>query len=229
MRRACFAYVTVNMKRLAIWGASSHAVVVADIVRCQGSYEIVGFLDDVSVDRKNTEFCGAKVLGGAEQLDALHEARVDSFIIAIGDCDARLRIASLVEARGFRLVAAVHPRAVIASSASVGDGTVIAAGAVVNPGAVIGKNVIINTAASVDHECVLEDGVHIGPGVHLGGKCRIGTAAWIGIGATVKDRINIGARSIVGAGAVVLRDIPENVVAYGVPARVVRGNTTNEK
>src|SRR5438093_1194275 len=89
--------VTVNKEKLVIWGASGHAVVVADIVRCQGSYEIAGFLDDVNVHSKNTEFCGAKVLGGGGQLDALIEARLDRFIIAIGDCDTRLRIARLVE------------------------------------------------------------------------------------------------------------------------------------
>ena len=84
---------------------------------------------------------------------------------------------------------------------------------------------IINTCASVDHECVVEEGAHVGPGVRLGGHVRVGKGTWIGIGATVKDRIRIGARAVIGAGAVVLNDIPDGVVAYGVPANVIREST----
>ena len=71
------------------------------------------------------------------------------------------------------------------------------------------------------HHCTIEDGAHISPGVCVGGWTRIGRATWVGIGATVRDRITIGERSIIGAGAVVVKDIPEGVVAYGVPAKVV--------
>ena len=100
--------------------------------------------------------------------------------------------------------------------------SIVVAGAVLNAESVIGQNVIINTLAGVDHECVIGDGAHIGPGAHLGGGCRVGRGTWIGIGACVKDRIAIGENSIVGAGAVVLNDIPSGVIAYGVPAKVVR-------
>jgi acetyltransferase-like isoleucine patch superfamily enzyme len=74
----------------------------------------------------------------------------------------------------------------------------------------------------VDHECVLADGVHVGPGAHLGGRVQVGRAAWIGIGAVVRDRARVGAGALVGAGAVVIRDVPDHVVAYGVPARTMR-------
>jgi acetyltransferase EpsM len=123
---------------------------------------------------------------------------------------------------GFYLATAIHPRAIVAADVSIGAGTVIVAGSVVNPGAHIGENVIINTCASIDHECIIEDGVHICPGVRLGARVRVGRAAWIGIGATIKDRVHIGPGSLIGVGAVVLSDIPGGVVAYGVPARIVR-------
>jgi acetyltransferase EpsM len=96
------------------------------------------------------------------------------------------------------------------------------AGAVINPGVKLGENVIVNTCASVDPECVIEDGAHICPGIHLGGKVSVGRAIWIGIGTTVKERVTVGAGTLIGAGSVVVDDIPDNVIAYGALARVVR-------
>jgi UDP-N-acetylbacillosamine N-acetyltransferase len=210
------------MTRLVVWGASGHALVVADIVRVTGNYEIVGFLDSVNTDRHNTEFCGSRILGGIEQLDWLRLSGVTQLIVAFGDCSARMKTAALAKQKGFTLATAIHPRATIAPDAVVGEGTVVAAGAVVNPGARIGSNVVVNTSASIDHECLIADGAHIGPGAHLGGKVTVGAGTWVGIGAVVRDKIAIGANSVIGAGAVVLSDIPAGVVAYGVPARVIR-------
>jgi len=209
-------------KKLVIWGASGHALVLADIIRLRGEYEIAGFLDDVNPDRRNTEFCGATVLGGQEQLDLLPQMGVHDLLVGFGDCRARLKVAELLLARGFRLTVAIHPQATIAPGVPVGAGTAIMAGAVVNAGSQIGENVIINTCASVDHECIIEKGAHICPGVHLAGKVVVGQATWIGIGATVIDKVRIGEHALIGAGAVVVNDIPDGVVAYGVPARVIR-------
>ena len=205
---------------LAIWGASGHALVVADIVRLQGVYEIVGFLDDVNPGRHGASFCGATVLGGREQLGPLLDQGVRHILLGFGDCRMRQELTTWLQALGFSLPIAVHPRAVVAEDAVIGPGTVIAAGAVVNSAARIGSSVIINTSASVDHECVIGDAAHIGPGAHLAARVVVGQAAQVGIGATVIDRVHIGVGAIVGAGAVVVRDIPDGVVAYGVPARI---------
>lgn len=209
-------------EKLVIWGASGHALVVAEAARSRGEYELVGFLDDVRPGRAGEEFCGARVLGGREQLGALSGAGVGHLIFGFGDCRARLGLAGLARAEGFRLATIVHPRAFVAAGASVGAGSFLAAGALVNAAARIGENVIVNTGASVDHECVVEDGAHICPGVRLAGRVFVGRGAWVGIGATVVDGVRVGAGALVGAGAVVLADVPAGSVAYGVPARVIR-------
>ena len=214
--------------KIVIWGASGHALVVADIVRLSKTYEIAGLLDDVEPDRHNTHFHGIPILGGREQLDRLRDSGVEHLIVGIGDCAARLKLAEIAREKGFSLATAIHPGAIVAAGVEIGPGTMIAAGAVINPGSKIGANVIINTSASVDHECVIEDGAHIGPGVNLGGNVTVGSGSWIGIGAKVRDGIVIGARSIVGAGAVVLRDVPEETVAFGVPAKVKRKIAPND-
>jgi UDP-N-acetylbacillosamine N-acetyltransferase len=206
--------------RIVIWGASGHALVVCDILRELGGYTIVGFLDDIDPRPRWLPRHRGQVLGGAEVLDELRRAGVTELIVAVGDCETRLRLAEIAHAKGFRLATAVHPRATVASDVRIGDGSTICAGAVVNPGCIIGRNAIVNTGATVDHECVLEDGVHVSPGAHLGGGVVVRRAAWVGIGATVNARATVGERSILGAGAVLLSDLPDSVVAYGVPATV---------
>ncbi|MBD2451077.1 acetyltransferase [Nostoc sp. FACHB-152] len=212
----------IRTSKLLLWGASGHALVVADIIRLQGIYEIVGFIDNVNLQRHGETFCGLPILGGQEQLDICKQQGIEHIIFGFGDCQARLKLSELVEKKGFSLATAIHPNATIAADVSIGAGTVIAAGAVVNSGAKIGQNVIINTCASVDHECIIEDGTHICPGVHLAGRVTVGRATWVGIGATVIDSVRIGAGTVIGAGAVVVNDIPDRVLVYGVPAKVIR-------
>jgi UDP-N-acetylbacillosamine N-acetyltransferase len=206
---------------LVIWGASGHARVVANIIGLGGTYRIKGFLDD-DPQRQHTSFCGATILGGRHELGVLRETGVQSLIVAVGHCPARLHLGDLGRAEGFDLATAVHPHAVLAGDVPIGVGTVIAAGAVINPGSTLGENVIVNTGAIVDHECRIDDGAHLSPGVRLAGRVQVGRMTWVGIGAVVKDRVRIGGGSIIGAGSLVLTDIPDGVVAYGVPARVIR-------
>lgn len=208
------------MDKVVIWGASGHALVVADIIRLRAEYQIIGFLDNVTPQRRNTIFCGAQILGGEEQLDGLREQGVNHIIFGFGNYEMRLSLAEYVKLKGFQLASAIHPSAIIAADVSIKSGTVVAAGAVINSGSTIGENVIINTSASVDHECIIGDGAHICPGAHLAGNVTVGRGAWVGIGACVINRISIGSASLIGAGAVVVKDIPDNVVAYGNPAKV---------
>jgi sugar O-acyltransferase (sialic acid O-acetyltransferase NeuD family) len=212
--------------KVVIWGASGHALVVADILRLCGQHEIIGLLDDVNPGRRGQRAGGLPVLGDLEQIDELKRQGLTHVIFGFGDCGARLRLAETVPAMGLEFATAIHPRAIVAADATIGAGTVIAAGAVVNPGAVVGCHCIINTCASVDHDCVIGNAVHLSPGVHLGGLVTVGDAAWICIGATVCDRLKIGTRSIIGAGSVITKDVSEGVVVYGVPGKVIRSVAT---
>lgn len=208
------------MDKILIWGASGHAMVVADIIRLQGQYQIVGFLDNFNRQRKNTSFYGSQILGGEEELDKIRAQGIKYLIFGFGNGNARLKLTELIKSKGFQLSSAIYPSSIIASDVIIGPGTVVAAGTVINSKCLIGENVIINTSSSIDHECIIGDGAHICPGVHLAGKVTVGRAAWVGIGACVIDHISIGKASLIGAGAVVIKDIPDNAVAYGNPAKV---------
>ena len=102
------------------------------------------------------------------------------------------------------------------------DGTVVMQGAVVQSCARIGNHCIINTAASVDHDCVIEDYVHISPNATLCGGVTVGEGSQVGAGAVVIPGIKIGRWSLVAAGAVVMKDVPDNVLVLGNPARVIK-------
>lgn len=208
--------------KLAIWGAAGQARVVAEIVRLEARYELVGFLDDVNPQRKGLAFCNATILGGVEQLQFLKSDEVDHLIFGFGNNRERLKKAAHAEKLGFHMATAVHPRASVSNEAILCPGTVVKAGAIVDPDVTIGQHALISAGATVSHGCVLEEGARLSGGANLAAEVRVGRAAWIGVGASVRDRVRIGSESIVGAGSVVVSDIPKRSVAYGVPAQVRR-------
>lgn len=215
-----------NQRNIIIWGAGGHALVVADIIRKWRKWKIRGFVDDLNSQRQGLRFCSSRILKPDALDGLLNRHRICDVVIAIGGCESRLRLAEVAQAKGFHLATLIHPSTVIAPDVEIGVGTVVVAGAVINPASVIGDNVIVNTHASVDHGCTIEDGAHICPGVRLGGGVTIGRATWVGIGSTVIENIRIGSRCLVGAASLVLRDLPDGVVAYGTPAQVIRKNVT---
>jgi len=116
----------------------------------------------------------------------------------------------------------VHPSAVVPASVAAGRGIHISPCVAVGSQAGLGDFVVLNRSCSVGHHTVLNDYVTVNPGVTIAGLCRIDARVTIGAGATVLDRVSIGADSIIGAGSVVTKDLPSGVVAYGVPAKVIR-------
>ncbi|HET8524680.1 MAG TPA: acetyltransferase [Thermomicrobiales bacterium] len=204
------------MRRLFLLGGGGHAKVVVDAARAMGDYDVTGIFDDDPA-RQGGDVLGVPVLGPiCEESFARHEARLA--VIAIGDNRMRRQIACryghLVE-----WATIVHPRAIVAASATLGRGTVVMAGAVVQPAVVIGEHVILNTVSSVDHDSEVGSFAHLAPGVHAAGGVRIGEGALIGIGAVALPERTIGAWATVGAGAVVVRDVQGGAIVKGVPAR----------
>ena len=203
------------MKALAIVGAGRHARVVAECAELLGASRIGLFhADHVPGDRPDPW-----VLEGHEDTLIARRGDFDAFVAAIGDNARRLAAHTPLMAAGLKAATLVHPRATVSRYATIGNGSIVLAGACVVIGARLGEAVIVNTAASVDHDCVLEDGVHVSPGAHLAGNVRVGERSWIGIGAVVRQGISIGRDAVIGAGAVVVADVPDGVTVVGNPAR----------
>jgi sugar O-acyltransferase (sialic acid O-acetyltransferase NeuD family) len=215
-------------QRLLIVGASGHARVVADIARRMGSFEITGVCN-----RSGTgEFEGIPVIARDVDVPALWRLKAfDLACIAIGDNWDRAHAVEIItkEEPAIAFATLIHPRAVVADPASIGEGTVVMAGAVVNPGAVIGRHAVLNTNCSVDHDCQIGDFASISPGAALGGNVKLGYCSFVGIGAAVNQGVSMGDHTVVGSGAVVVRNLGDRLVAVGVPARAVRSREPNER
>lgn len=208
------------MQAIVVIGAGGHAKVVARSLRECGAWHIAGFVDDQNPARCGERFGGASVLGGRAVLARLREQGVAAAVVAFGDNRARLAFDALLEAAGWQRPAIVDPSARVGDDVVLGPGCYVAAGAIVEPGVVLGAQAIVNSAAVLCHDGVVGDGAHLCPRSCFGGHVRIGQRSWIGIGATVRDRVRIGADVVVGAGSLVLHDVPDGVVAYGHPAQV---------
>jgi sugar O-acyltransferase (sialic acid O-acetyltransferase NeuD family) len=208
-------------RRIFVYGAGGQGKVVADILACKGEGEFVGFVDD------REELWGGRVmefavLGGGEWLRGEAEDSRVAVAVGVGDGRARRMIAERCAVWGVEILTLVHPRATVACAAQVGTGTVVMAGAVINADARIGAGVIVNSGAVVEHDVEIGDFAHVAPRAAMGGAARLGAFSHLGMGAVVLERVCVGSHTIVGAGAVVVGDLPDGVVAIGVPARIRR-------
>ena len=195
--------------KMVLWGGTGQAKILRPIIEHHGS-SVIAVIDDTP--GLTSPFDDVEIYHGYEELRLWiddQNKREIGFCIAIGNPhgDVRVRLHQFLIKEGLTPVTVAHPTAWIARNAMVNSGCQFMAGAIVNEEAVIGRECIINTNASVDHECILDDGVELAPAATLCGCVHVGMNSWICAGATVLPRIKIGAGAIVGAGAVVTKDV----------------------
>jgi len=198
------------MDTIFIYGAGGQGKVVIDAVRSiPASFRIGLVVDD------DPHLHGKSLLN--LPITSPHGIGLERGFIAIGNNASRQKVAARY--RG-RLVIIAHRSTVIAQDVPVGEGTIFLPGSIVAPGSRIGENVIINTAASVDHDCVIEDGVHIAPGSRLCGNVHVGRGSLLGAGTIVVPGVHIGRDVFVHAGQVVTRDVPDGTTVRNARPRL---------
>ena len=157
----------------------------------------------------------------ADELDA--DLLTVPFAVPLTTPGHRYAATADARSRGFtRQAILVDPTAVVAASATLGEGAYVNARAIVGAGVQAGRSCSANRGASIGHHNILGDYVSVGPGAVTGGACRIGTGAFLGVGATLAPEVAVGANAVVGAGAVVVEDVPDGAVVVGNPARALR-------
>ncbi|MBL8995923.1 MAG: acetyltransferase [Gemmatimonadetes bacterium] len=209
---------------LVILGWGGHARECGWIARqCAdgGPREVVAFAVDDGTEGRTVDGLPVLALG-----DAARRFPGARFISGLGSPNLRRSLAEQALALGMAPDTLIHPGALVAPDASVGEGSVLFPGTVVSCGVRIGAHVHVNTGSSVSHDCVLEAYATLSPGVMVGGNVHVGAGALLGIGASVAQGqvgapLRIGPWAVVGAGACVLRPVADASVVAGVPARLL--------
>ena len=201
---------------IAIIGYSGHSFVVLDAAKQMG-LEVKYYCERNQVSFNPFEI---NYLGD-EGSESFNWNAVDGFILGIGDNKIRQKVADLIVTKKKTILNVVHPSSVISNYATVGIGNFIAANVNVNALASIGDHCILNTGCIVEHECVIENGVHIAPGAVLAGNVFVGENSFVGANSVVKQGVRIGKEVTVGAGSVVIKDIPDHETWVGNPAKKI--------
>ncbi|MBD8519606.1 acetyltransferase [Lysinibacillus fusiformis] len=203
-------------KPIIILGNGGHASVLTEILLLQNR-KILGF----TAPEEQTNSYDLKYLGTDEIFENYNPLEVELVLGlgTVGISNVRQGLYKKLKNQGYTFVICVHPRAIIASTATLDEGTQIMAGAVVQPHVQIGENTIINTGAIIEHDCIIGAHVHVAPGTTLSGNIQIGDCTHIGTGAKIIQGITIGSHSLIGAGAVVINNISSNQKVIGVPAK----------
>jgi len=203
-------------KPVAVVGYSGHSYVIIDILLNAGRM-VTAYCDAENKERNPFHL---NYLG--KESEVLKELASFDYFIGIGHNGIRRKVhISLAKHLG-EPINAIHPSAIISASVEMGNGIMIAAGVAINPVVTIGRGVICNTSSSIDHECVIEDFVHIAPGAVLCGNVKVGSGTFVGANSVIKQGITIGKNVTIGAGTVVIKDIPDNATVVGNPQRILR-------
>lgn len=215
---------------IVLFGAGLHANVCIDIFEKKGNYNIVGIID--SIAEVGSNLYGYKILGRQEDIISLKlKYKIDVGFISIGDNYSRkfVRDAIISLVPNFIFVNAIHNSVSIGRNVKFGVGIAIMANVVVNPNAEIEDFCILNTGAQLEHNCFMGEFSHLSAGSITGGKVNIGKFSTITLGVTIMDRLTIGENTVVGSGSLVTKDIPDNVLAYGTPAKIIRERKEGER
>jgi len=214
-----------EIRDIILWGATGQAKVLREFVETRERKIIAVFDNNREL---NPPFPDIPLMFGRTGFESWlgkhQEKERLGCLSAIGGSRGKDRavIQAYLESFGIVSPVVVHPRAFVAQDAVIGDGSQILSQCAVCAGTTLGRSCIVNTGATVDHECRLGDGVHIGPGAHLASAVVVEDFATVFTGGVVIPGILIGRHAIVGAGAIVTRNVPPFSVVAGNPARVIK-------
>ncbi|WP_019949578.1 acetyltransferase [Hymenobacter aerophilus] len=211
-------------RRLAIFGAGGLGREVLVLVRqlnaTAPAWELVGFYDD---QPPATDLIhGLRYLGTAADLNATPAPL--AVAVAVGSSASRAAVVARLTSPLLHFPALIHP-GVSAKSfqhLQIGAGTIITQGCILTTDIRLGRHVLLNLGCTVGHDAVLADFCSLMPHANVGGGARLETGAYLGTNATVLPQVRIGARTVLGAGAVAIGNLPADCTAVGVPARVVK-------
>lgn len=217
-------------KNIILFGGGNQLQYSIDIIEKENKFLIIGIIDSIAPIGK--EIYGYKVIGRQENIAyIIQDLDVYGGIITVGDNWSRKIIYDSIikQVPAFNFVNAIHPSVILSNNVTIGKGVVAMAGCIFNTGANVGDFTFFATGAQIEHDCDIQDFASVSAGCVMGGHVKIGKYSAITLGVIIIDRVNIGENTVVGSGALVLTSLPDNVLAYGNPARVIKIRERGEK
>lgn len=208
--------------RSVIIGAGTYGEVYLAYL-LESGVNVVGFLDD---DPKfiGQTVRGIPVLGGISRLNDLKETDgVDSVYCPLGNNKLRVKFLTMAKGLGYKTPNYLHPTVCISPNVTIGEGVYILLGTTIMPHTVIKDYVMISMGVHLAHHCILEEGVFLSTGCNFGASIVAKKYAYCGISSTIMTGLHeLGEDCLIGAGAVVIKDVQDRAVMAGVPAKVLR-------
>lgn len=209
------------MKDIVIIGAGGFgrevAWLIEELNKVSNEWNLLGFVDD-NEEIQNTEINGYKVVGNLEWL----RKQKLNVVCAIGDpLIKKVVMKKLVDSNNSYPVL-IHPSVIYSKQVVFGEGSIICAANIITTNIEIGKHVIINLDCTIGHDAKLGDYTTVLPSVNISGFVETEECVSIGTGTAVIQGVKIGRNSVVGAGAVVVKNIPANCTAVGAPAKPIK-------
>lgn len=209
------------MKDIVIIGAGGFgrevAWLIEDINKVNEEWNIVGFVDD-NKGTQGTMINGYKVAGDVEWLKK-QEVNV---VNAIGEPITKKKIMQRLENSNNTYPLLIHPSVIYSDKVSFGEGSIVCAGSILTVNIEIGKHVIINLDCTIGHDAVLGDYTTVLPSVNISGFVTTEECVNVGTSSAIIQGVTIGKNTVIGAGAVVVKDLPANCTAVGAPAKPIK-------
>ncbi|MBR3602238.1 MAG: NeuD/PglB/VioB family sugar acetyltransferase [Lachnospiraceae bacterium] len=213
----------MSEKVLGIWGAGGLGREVLELARIINNkskrWDDFVFIVDGS---SNTEVNGIQVM---EYESAKKKYVGLEVAMGIGEPTVREKKFNLLKEDGVNTPSLIHPDVYIPDTTKVGQGTIIQYGCFISCNVTIGDYVYIQPQCNIGHDDKLAEGCMIAGFGNIAGRVSIGKYTYLGLSAVIKEDVNIGNKAVIGMGSVVYKDVPDEMVALGSPARPMARNT----